>query len=290
MNKIATSLLVLLLSIPMLVGQSSQLPQPMAKRIVHDFANILEPREEQQLEQKLVNYNKETSTEMTVVTVETINGANPTIYANELLEKWGVGKKGKDNGIVLLVASKDRKISIATGYGVEEFVPDVIANRIIQEEILPAFKQGRFASGITRGVDKIVSALKGQFKGTGESAAGEGFGIPPEIIFMIALFFFLLLLGMMMGKRMEKSPTTYHGEGKKKHPPKRRRTIIIPKQRRRRSVIDWRDFSGGGGVFTGRPRGGGFGGGFGGGRSSGGGGFGGFGGGRSGGGGASGSW
>mgnify|MGYP000379916147 CR=1 FL=1 len=288
MNKIATSFLILLLSIPMLVGQSSQLPEPMAKRIVHDFANILDQREEQQLEQKLVNYNKETSTEMTVVTVETINGANPTVYANELLEKWGVGKKGKDNGIVILVASKDRKISIATGYGVEEFVPDVIANRIIQEDILPAFKQGRYASGISRGVDKVVSALKGQFKGTGETA-GEGFGIPPEIIFMIVLFFFLLLLGMMMGKKMEKSPTTYHGEGKKKHPPKRRRRTIMPQKRRGRS-IDWRDFSGGGGVFRGRPRGGGFGGGFGGGSSSGGGGFGGFGGGSSGGGGASGSW
>jgi len=274
---------------PLLIGQS--LPQPIPKRIVHDFAEILNQQEEQQLERKLVQYNNETSTQIAVVTIKSLEGEDPTIYANTLLEKWKVGQKGKDNGILLLIAPNDRKTAIATGYGVEEFVPDIIANRIIQEDILPAFKQNRFADGISRGIDRIKQALQGQFEGTGASSGG--YGIPPEIMFLMALFLFLLLITMIMGKRMEKSPTTYHGDGKKqKHPPQRKRRTIVTRPSRRRSVIDWRDFQRGGGVFTGNSRSSrrSSGGGFGGGSSSGGGGFGGFGGGSSGGGGASGSW
>ncbi len=252
--------------------------RPKPQKLVNDLADFFSSQEEAQLERKLVDYNNTTSTQITVVTVDDLGGQAPNNYANEIGESWGVGQKGFDNGIVILIAKEERKVSIATGYGVEEFLPDVVIKNIIDRDITPKFKQRRFFDGINSATDKIYGYLTGQFQATDKP--DSEFAIPPAVMFMLFIFFMLILLSLF-NKSDRHPPTTYDGNGKKHRIPPRRkrsRTIIIPSG----GGYSWRGFSRGGGGFSG---GGGFGGG-----SSGGGGFGGFGGGSFGGGGATGGW
>ena len=115
--KYISALLILLISAGIWAQRFPSVPNP--PQLVNDFANALTDAEESQLESKLVSYSDTTSTEITVVIVKTINDEDPNLYASELGEKWGVGRKGKDNGLVLLVAVDDRKMAIQNGYGLE---------------------------------------------------------------------------------------------------------------------------------------------------------------------------
>ncbi|MFB6247396.1 MAG: YgcG family protein [Salinibacter sp.] len=226
---------------------------------VLDRGGMLSDAEERQLARKLSAFEDTTSTAVVVVTLRSLDEAPIADYAVALGRAWGVGQAEKNNGVVLLVSRQDRKMFIATGYGVEGALPDAIANRIVERVITPAFRQGRFYAGIDRGTDAIIRATKGEYEAseTAQSASSDE-GMP------IALLFTLLILAYFVGTSFFRG-----GGGSKKSRRSRRRRGDMP-------LIIW----GGGG------RGGGGGGGFGG----GGGGFGGFGGGSFGGGGAGGSW
>ena len=104
--------------------QAQDLPEPMRpKRIVNDFTQLFSPQQQQALEQKLRNFNDTSSTQIAIVTVPTLQGYAPSDYAQRLAEKWGVGQKGKDNGVLLLIKPKSRteegQVAIAVGYGLE---------------------------------------------------------------------------------------------------------------------------------------------------------------------------
>ncbi len=146
-------------------GQSY--PKQMAGRMVNDFANVLSATEERAIESKLRALNDSTSTQIAVVTVKTLNGESPAQYATELGHQWGVGQKGKDNGIVILfkpkVGNSPGQIFISVGYGLEGAVPDATAKLIIENEMIPAFRQGSVAAGISRGVDVLTSLVKGEY-------------------------------------------------------------------------------------------------------------------------------
>lgn len=253
--------LVLLLS---LTGRAQDVPpRPDPPHLVNDLAGLLQPQEVAALEQKLVTYNDSTSSQIAVVTVPTLGGNDIADYAQKLYESWGIGRKGKNNGILVLVAQQERLARIQTGYGLEGAVPDALAKRIISNTLVPAFKQNQYYAGLDRGTDQLISLAKGEYKADpadargrrDRSGSGAGFWI---IIGLLVLFFLLRSRGGGGGRGGR------GGIGGGFVPP-----------------IIFGDFSGGRGVFGGG--GGGFGGG-------GGGGFGGFGGGSSGGGGASGSW
>ncbi len=235
-------------------------PKPDPPRLVNDFANQLNPTEAAALEQKLVAYNDSTSTQITVVVVPTTGDYPIGDYAFALGREWGVGQQGKNNGLVILWASSDRKVFIATGYGMEGAIPDAIAKRIINQVIIPDFRNGMFYRGLDRGVDAVIKYAAGEYKADPAEEQEEGF--PVGLVVFIVIFIVVLISiggkgGNNRGKGYNAGPvfwpyTTYSGRG--------------------RSSGSW--------------GGGGFGGGFGG----GGGGFGGFGGGSFGGGGAGGSY
>lgn len=108
--------------------QAQDLPEPMRpKRIVNDFTQLFSPQQQQALEQKLRNFNDTSSTQIAIVTVPTLQGYAPSDYAQRLAEKWGVGQKGKDNGVLLLIKPKSRtekgQVAIAVGYGLEGVIP-----------------------------------------------------------------------------------------------------------------------------------------------------------------------
>lgn len=227
---------------------------PRPSQPVLDQAEMLSGPERQRLVQKLTAYEDTTSTAIVVVTVPRLNGAPISDYAISLGREWGVGQEDKDNGVVVLVSEEDREMFIATGYGVEGALPDAIANRIVDQVMTPAFRQGQFYAGLDRGTDAIIQATQGEFTAdeAGSSSSEEG----PST----ALLFILLILAYFVTSSFWRRG---RGQGARKS---RRRHGDMP-------VVIW----GGGG-----SRGGG---GF-----SGGGGFGGFGGGSFGGGGAGGSW
>ena len=109
-------------------------------------------------------FNDSNSTQIAIVTIKSIEGYDIADYAFKLGEKWGVGQKGKDNGILIVVAPNDRKVFIATGYGAEEYVTDAMARRIIEQKFKPSFKNNNYYQGLEDGTNDIIDLLTGKFK------------------------------------------------------------------------------------------------------------------------------
>lgn len=139
------------------VFAQSQIPPPRGH--VNDFANIIPDDVEQRLEQKLRDYEVQTTNEIAVVTVESLGGQTIEDYTMRLAEQWKVGKKGKDNGVILLVALKERMMRIEVGYGLEEVLSDAKAKLIIERALKPEFQKGNFGGGIEKGVVEIMKAI-----------------------------------------------------------------------------------------------------------------------------------
>jgi uncharacterized protein len=130
---------------------------------VTDMANILSPKAEAQLNRDISDLEAQNGSEIAVVTVpETSPEATPKEFATKLFNYWGIGKKGKDNGVLLLISKGDRRTEIETGYGAEAILPDAKLGNIIEQEITPRFKQGDFNGGIQAGEQALVAALSSE--------------------------------------------------------------------------------------------------------------------------------
>lgn len=140
---------------------------PAAAGYVNDYAHILSVKEIAQLEEKIAAFNSSTSSQTAVVTVSSTAPFSIETYSKTLFNKWGIGSKEKNNGILLLVAYKDRKVRIATGSGITSRLTDSICKQIIDDVIVPRFKANEFYEGIDDALSEIESAL------TGTDAAGE---------------------------------------------------------------------------------------------------------------------
>ena len=235
-------------------------PRPNPPKLVNDFSGTMSADQIDALERKLVAYDDSTSTQIVVVTVKTTGDYDIQDVALKILREWGVGNKKTNNGIVILAAIEDRKVRIETGYGMEGAIPDIIAKRIIEDEILPNFKAGNYYRGFEEGTNALIKAAAGEYQSPegyrDRSKGGKGNLLGMLIIMLVVLWILSKSGGSGGGGMM--SRRGYRGWGG--------------------PGVFWFP-SGGGGGFSGG--GGGF---------SGGGGFGGFGGGGGGGGGASGSW
>ncbi len=132
------------------------------KGLVNDFSGLLKDNERQQLEEKLTAFEKNTGDEITVVTIPNLGGDTIENFAVKLFEEWKIGKKGKDNGVLLLVARDDREVRIEVGYGLEGSLTDAQSSWIIQNMIVPAFRDNNFYQGLDSAVDKIIAAASGE--------------------------------------------------------------------------------------------------------------------------------
>ena len=241
-------------------------PRPSNQTSVYDEADILSASEEQQLERKLINYADTTSTQIVVVTIKSLEGEYEGIYATNWAHAWGIGQEKEDNGLLILVSEGDRKIWITTGYGLEEYLTDATTKDIIENIILPEFRNNSYYGGLDKGTSAIFQVLDGSFKGTRPKSSG-GTGIPIHLL-ILGIFFLIFLVSLSSKNKGKGGPGSRKGMGGSLLD-----VIIL-------SSLGRGGFGGGGGFGSG---GGGFGGG--------GGGFGGgFGGGGFGGGGAGGSW
>lgn len=247
---------ILLFPAALLALEPPPAPQPGARwGYVSDFAGALtEPRRDA-LEAKLRALDDSDSTQVAVVTLETLAGDPLESFSHRLAAQWGIGRQGRSNGVLLLVVTDDRSVRIEAGYGLEGRLTDILSGMIIRDHMVPRFREGDYAGGIEAGVDAIVAVVRGEFQGTGRVGPSTS---PPSRAVALVLFFVLMAVFIIWRfSRM-------------------RRNVLIGGRRRFSPVGPWP--LGGGG----RP--------FGGFSSGRGGGFGGFGGGGFGGGGASGRW
>ena len=149
------------------IGLAQNIPaRPNPPRLVNDFANILTDEQVQTLENKLVQFNDTTSTQICVVTITSLDGTTSNDYAQQLGEKWGVGNK-EDNGVVILVKPKTEEesgdVAIQVGYGLESYIPDATAKYIIDLEMIPDFRENDYYKGINNGCDAIIGFATGAY-------------------------------------------------------------------------------------------------------------------------------
>jgi uncharacterized protein len=172
--------------------------RPNPPRLVNDFAKQLNPTEINALEKKLVAYNDSTSSQIAIVVVPTTGEYPMADYALKLGRAWGVGGKGKNNGIVILWASTDRKIYISTGYGMEGAITDAVAKRIISQVITPDFKNGMYYRGLDRGVDMLIKYATGEYKAD-PNEEEDGGGTSPLLIFLVIFIVIVFIISRNKG-------------------------------------------------------------------------------------------
>ncbi|HSS51207.1 MAG TPA: TPM domain-containing protein, partial [Thermoanaerobaculia bacterium] len=185
------AVLFVLLFLP-LASTAKDIP-PLTGRIV-DQANLLNSDHNQRIETKLAAFEKETGDQVAVLTLDSLDGEAIEDYANKVGRAWALGQKGKDNGVLLLVAKQDRKMRIEVGYGLEPVLTDLQTNVIQNEVIIPYFKKGDFGGGIEAGVDAILSTIQGKPFQPAPEPAGQpvrGKGGPDFGFLLFALFILL---------------------------------------------------------------------------------------------------
>jgi len=238
--------------------------KPVPPRLVNDFTGTLAPDQIAALEQKLVAFNDSTSIQIAVVLVKSLNGYDKADYTYRLAQKWGVGQKGKNNGAVILVKPKTPTEKgdayVASGYGIEDVVPDAICKRIVDNEMIPRFRDGDYYGGINAATSVMMDLVKGKY--TAEQYKKKNDSGPVGIIVPI-----LILVVVLFAIRASRASS--HSVGK--NLPWWMALWMLGSSGGGHSG-SWNNFSGGSGF------------------GGGGGGFGGFGGGSFGGGGAGGSW
>jgi uncharacterized protein len=249
-----TAILAALLIAAAALPLAAQIPEGYRPRYVNDLAGVIDRREEARLSALATELEAKTGAEMAVLTVRSLEGRDIEGYANDLLVRWGIGKSGENNGVLIVAAIDDRRARIEVGYGLEPILPDGFVGGILDGEVLPRFREGRYGEGLYAGALAVARRIAREegveltgaagVRGT-RDPRGRGRGSPCGTIGSI-LFFILFLVFAV------------------RHPFLAALLLM--------------------------GRGGGFGGGFGGGLGGGSGGFGGFGGGLGGGGGASRSW
>ncbi len=131
---------------------------------VTDRTGTLTRDQIQALEKKLSTFEKETTNQIAVLLIPSLEGENLEDYSIRLAEKWRIGQQGRNNGVILLIVKNDHKLRIEVGYGLEGALPDALAGTIIRNEIAPRFKSGQFFQGIEAGIDSIIAATKGEYK------------------------------------------------------------------------------------------------------------------------------
>jgi uncharacterized protein len=193
MKKIIIALLVL---VGFTMNSLGEIPdRPVPPRLVNDFANVLGKSEQANIENYLEEFARTTSTQIVVVTIADLEGYDKADYAQRLGEKWGVGQKGKDNGLVVLLKPKTREnrgeVYISTGYGLEAVLPDALVHRtIVQNEMIPRFKQDDYYGGLTAGLNVIMDITRGEYTAEQyeQTVNKGGKGIPFFIILLIIIF------------------------------------------------------------------------------------------------------
>lgn len=165
---------------------------PKEQTSVYDYISLLNAVEKSSLEQKLIRYADSTSTQIVVAIIASTEGEDINFLGANWAQEWGIGQADEDNGIFILLARDDRRIGINTGYGVEEFLTDALSKRIIDNVIIPEFRNGDYYGGLDKGADAIFAVLMGEFKE--DRSFDEGPSRFPFEIFLPFIIFVILMI------------------------------------------------------------------------------------------------
>ena len=197
----------------LLVGGFASRPAPAAtpsdalrERLQHngdinDFAKVLTPADKAALAERCRALREKTGAGFVVVVIDSLEGGQIDEFANKLFKQWGIGQKGKDNGLLLLVSMRDHKARLEVGYGLEPIIPDALAGRILDEQLFPAFKQQRYAEGLKAAVNRAAELVE-----RGEPAPPEArhkgrppVPVPQQILMTAFLALFVLIGSFLLG-------------------------------------------------------------------------------------------
>lgn len=200
---------VLLLAPPAMAQATLDFP-PLTGRVV-DEADLLSPATEQALTEKLAALEADSSDQLVVVTLSSLRNQEIEDYGYQLGRAWGIGQGENDNGALLIVAPNERKVRIEVGYGLEPILTDAFSALVIHNQILPAFREGDYETGIVRGVDALLAQLSldpAEAQARAAAAESEKPGVPMApivIIGLVFLFMFVGAIGSVAGGRRHRS-------------------------------------------------------------------------------------
>jgi len=180
---------------------SQNIPErPNPPRLVNDYAGMLNTQEVSMLEQKLVAFDDSTSTQIVILTVPTLDGYDKADYAQRVGQKWGVGQKDRNNGVLILVKPKTAdsrgEVQITTGYGLEGAIPDLLSAEIVDREILPSFRNGNYYEGLDKAVNTMMSLARKEFSASeyqNKAKKNSGKNIP----FGLVIFIVFIIIAMV---------------------------------------------------------------------------------------------
>jgi uncharacterized protein len=232
--------------------------KPSFQTSVYDYANVLSADEKAQLEAKLIRYSDSTSTQIVVITIESLKGEDIGILTPKWGQTWGIGGTAKeDNGVIILLAKAEKKIWISPGYGLEDRLTAGIGGEITRNIIIPEFKAGSYYKGLDKGADALFDVFKGKYKGERKQTKEKKLPIVPIIIIIF------IIIALVSRNKKDGGNSGNSGGG-----PSLLDVILLSSLGRNSGGGGFGGGSSGGGFGGG---GGGFGGGFGGGGFSGGG-------------------
>jgi uncharacterized protein len=202
----------LVLSIAVIAIAAAKVPKLSGR--VNDYADVLDSRQESQIEQALASFEQQTTTQVVLLTTPSLEGEDIAGYSLRVVEAWKLGQKGKDNGVLLTVAPTERKVRIEVGYGLEGALTDAESAQIIRYAIVPAFKRGDLYGGIVGGLDGIMKATVGEF--TAPKHAGRGYdkGDKPSLLSMILMgIIFVVMMSTRTGRMLFFTMMIFGGRG-----------------------------------------------------------------------------
>jgi uncharacterized protein len=193
MKKYFRVLIVCLCLLPLSTLAQNIPARPNPPRLVNDFAGVLSPEQRDALERKLVAYDDSTSIQIVIVAIKTLNDYPIEEYALKILRDWGIGNKSTNNGVLILAAIDDHKIRIETGYGLEGAIPDITANQIITNDIVPAFRASNYYEGFDKAVSSIMAAAAGEYKApAGYNNRSKKKSMPIGLIIALIVIFIII--------------------------------------------------------------------------------------------------
>lgn len=199
--------IIVFVSLSMLSFAASKVPALTGG--VMDEVGVLSPVQKQQLDQKIMALEHELGSQLAVLIIPSTYGESIVDYGVNVMDRWQLGRKGVDDGLLLVVALEDRTMRIEVGYGLEGAIPDAIAMDIIDKEMVPAFRSGDYSSGIVKAVDRMIALVRGEQLPSQEevpfipvnSVTNEGVGMPFIIMLVVGLIVVIWLLDRLLGRK-----------------------------------------------------------------------------------------
>lgn len=190
------SLIGFLLLVPIVCpGHVLGLDAPPYRGYVNDYADMISPAAEQAIEQTLEAFDRSDSTQISILTIESLEGDSLEDFSIRVVDKWKIGRKGKDNGVLLLAVKKEHDLRIEVGRGLEGLLTDLLAGRIVDTVIVPNFKQGEFDAGFEAGVAAIIKATHGEFKPDGQRPGGRRGQANSKFSYLIFVLILISVIG-----------------------------------------------------------------------------------------------